>query len=67
METSREILHFLHYHPLSSREDIRLGINFQGSDATLKRLIAAAIDTGDIIVEERRARHAIPYQAVRTF
>jgi Fic family protein len=53
METSREILQFLHYHPLASREDIRLGINFQGSDATLKRLIAAGIDAGDIAVDGR--------------
>lgn len=65
METSREILHFLHYHPLSSREDIRLGINFQGSDATLKRLIAAAIDTGDIIVEgkARATRYSLSSRA----
>lgn len=40
METAREILQFLHYHPSSSREDIRAGIDFQESDATLKRLIA---------------------------
>ena len=26
METAREILQFLHYHPLSSREEIRVGI-----------------------------------------
>lgn len=65
METSREILHFLHYHPLSSREDIRLGINFQGSDATLKRLIATAIDTGDIIVEgkARATRYSLSSRA----
>ena len=65
METSREILHFLHYHPLSSREDIRLGINFQGSDATLKRLIAAAIDTEDIIVEgkARATRYSLSSRA----
>ena len=65
METSREILHFLHYHPLSSREDIRLGINFQGSDATLKRLIAAAIDTRDITVEgkARATRYSLSSRA----
>ena len=28
METSCEILQFLHYHPLSSHEEIRAGINF---------------------------------------
>ena len=41
METAREILQFLHYHPLSSREEIRAGIGFKESDATLKRLIAS--------------------------
>ena len=65
METSREILQFLHYHPLSSREDIRVGINYQGSDATLKRLIAAAIDTGDIIAEgkARATRYSLSSRA----
>lgn len=51
METAREILQFLHYHPLSSREDIRNGISFQESDATLKRLIASNIEAGNIVVE----------------
>lgn len=37
METAREILQFLHYHPSSSREDIRIGIGFQGSDAYFLR------------------------------
>ena len=53
METAREILQFLHYHPQSSREDIRAGIGFAESDATLKRLIAAGVDNGDIVVEGR--------------
>ena len=51
METAREILQFLHYHPLSSREEICNGIAFQGSDATLKRLIASSIEAGNIVVE----------------
>ena len=29
METAREILQFLHYHPLSSREEIRVGIDYK--------------------------------------
>jgi len=49
METAREILQFLHYHPLSTREEIRAGIGFTGSDATLKRLIAAGITYKDIV------------------
>lgn len=51
METAREILQFLHYHPLSSREEIRVGIGFQESDATLKRAIASGVEVGDIVVE----------------
>ena len=65
METSREILQFLHYHPLSSREDIRVGIGFQESDATLKRLIASGIENGDIIVEgkARATRYSLSNRA----
>ena len=39
MNISREILQFLHYHPLSSRDKIEKGIAFDGSDATMKRHI----------------------------
>ena len=65
METSREILQFLHYNPLSSREDISFGINFQESDATLKRLIASGIEAGDIIVEgkARATRYSLSNRA----
>ncbi|MBR2936458.1 MAG: Fic family protein [Paludibacteraceae bacterium] len=65
METSREILQFLHYHPRASREEIRAGINFQGSDATLKRLIANSVETGDIQVEgkARATRYALSNRA----
>ena len=65
METAREILQFLHYHPMSSREDIRAGIGFQESDATLKRLIAAGVENGDIIVEgkARATRYSLSNRA----
>ena len=51
IDISREILQFLHYHPLSSRDEIANGTAFEGSDATLKRLIAAGVQDGDIVVE----------------
>lgn len=51
MDNSREILQFLHYNPLSSREEIASGIRFEGSDATLKRLISTLVKNEDIIVE----------------
>ncbi|MBP5313357.1 MAG: hypothetical protein J6Y65_00260, partial [Eggerthellaceae bacterium] len=41
MDISREILQFLHYHPLSSRDEIARGTAFEGSDATMKRLLAS--------------------------
>lgn len=65
MDTSREILQFLHYHPFSSREDIANGIAFEGSDATMKRLIAAAIRGGEIVVEgkARATRYRLSAQA----
>lgn len=51
MNESRDILQYLHYHPLSSRGDITAGTAFKGSDATLKRVIAAGIKAGDIVAE----------------
>lgn len=51
METYRQILHFLHYHPLSTRGEIGIGIQFSASDATLKRIISSAIEAGDIVAE----------------
>ena len=50
MDTSREILQFLHYNPQSSREEIANGIKFDGSDTTLKRIIASLVQSGDVVV-----------------
>ena len=65
MDISREILQFLHYHPLSSRDEIANGTAFEGSDATLKRLIAAGVQDGDIVVEgkARATRYRLSDQA----
>ena len=51
MDISRDILQFLHYHPLSSRDEIARGMAFEGSDATMKRLLAAVVVKGDVVVE----------------
>ena len=51
MDTPREILQFLHYHPLSSRDEIAKGVGFEGSDATLKRVISALVKDNCLIVE----------------
>lgn len=65
MNISREILQFLHYHPLSSRDEIAKGIAFDGSDATMKRYIAAGVQKGDIEVEgkARATRYRLSAQA----
>ena len=65
MNNSREILQFLHYNPQSSRDAIAKGIAFEGSDATLKRLIAALVKNEDIIVEgkARATRYRLSDQA----
>ena len=65
MDVSREILQYLHYHPLSSRDEIALGIAFDGSDATMKRLLASAVQNGDIVVEgkARATRYRLSSQA----
>ena len=65
MNESRDILQYLHYHPLSSRGDITAGTAFKGSDATLKRMIAAGIKAGDIVAEgkARATRYRLSPQA----
>ena len=65
MDISREILQYLHYHPQSSRDEIAKGTTFVGSDATLKRLIAAGVQKGDIVVEgkARATRYSLSPQA----
>ena len=58
-------MQYLHYHPLSSRGDITAGTDFKGSDATLKRVIAAGIKAGDIVAEgkARATRYRLSPQA----
>ena len=65
MNESRDILQYLHYHPLSSRGDITAGTAFKGSDATLKRVIASGIKAGDIVAEgkARATRYRLSPQA----
>lgn len=65
MGISREILQFLHYNPLSSRDEIAKGTSFEGSDATLKRHISALVNHGDVVVEgkARATRYKLSDQA----
>ena len=68
MDTKREILQFLHYHPASTRDEIRQGISFTASDATLKRLISNAVVSGDVAVsgKARATRYSLSHQAFIT-
>ena len=65
MDVSREILQYLHYHPLSSRDEIAKGVAFEGSNATMKRLMAVGVQNGDIMVEgkARATRYRLSDQA----
>ena len=65
MDAAREILQYLHYHPLSARDDIAKGIAFDGSDATMKRMIASGVQDGSIVVEgkARATRYRLSDQA----
>ncbi|MCQ2974963.1 MAG: Fic family protein [Bacteroidales bacterium] len=65
MDISREILQFLHFNPNVSRDEISKGINFQDSDATLKRLISNLIQKGSIVVigKARASRYRLSDKA----
>jgi len=65
MDISREILQFLHHNPESNREEIKNGLNFEGSDATMKRVISALVQSGDVVVEgkARATRYSLSSQA----
>lgn len=51
MDTKRDILEYLLYHPQASRNDITNGLQLTESEATVKRIIATMVADGDIIVE----------------
>ncbi len=63
-----EILHFLHYNPSSSRAEIAAGLNEAPNERTLKRIIAEAVQQGDIVVEGkgRATRYSLSAQAQLT-
>ena len=65
MDTSRYILQYLQYHPNVSRQEIADGIAFSESDATLKRLIAKEVVSGNILMvgKARATRYRLSAQA----
>lgn len=65
MEITKEIMQFLHYNPLSSREEIAAKLGFEGSNASFKRRIATLVKNGDIVVvgKSRATRYRLSDQA----
>lgn len=65
MDKARELQQFVRFHPSSSREEIAQGILFEGSEATLKRLIASLVADGCLVVEGkgRATRYSLSPQA----
>lgn len=52
MDMGKEsIIDYIWNHPFSSRTEIRSGIGYTESDSSLKRIIAEAVDSGEIIAE----------------
>ena len=62
---NKEILQYLHFHPNSSRKDIIDGLVFTGSDATMKRYLAAEVRNGNITVtgQNKATRYSLSSQA----
>ena len=62
---NKEILQYLHFHPNSSRKDIIDGLAFTGSDATMKRYLAAEVRNGTIGVsgQNKATRYSLSSQA----
>lgn len=60
-----ELLQYLHYNPLSSREEISTGVHFDASPSTLKRMISESIKRKDIEVvgRGRSTRYKLTSQA----
>lgn len=60
-----ELLQYLHYNPLSSREEISAGVHFDASPSTLKRMISESIKRKDIEVvgRGRSTRYKLTSQA----
>lgn len=65
MKLEIEILQYLHYHPIASREEIKNGVEGDISDATVKRLLAEEIrrDNIEVVGRGRATRYTLTPQA----
>lgn len=66
-----KIIDYIWKHPRASRAEVHEGSGFAGSDATLKRILAKAVNSGEIIAEGKgRATRYVPVKypdGVQTF
>ena len=65
MTTQVEILQFLHFNPLSSRVEIAAALSDTPNERTLKRMIADAVQRGDVVVagKGKATRYSLSAQA----
>lgn len=65
MTRENEILQYLHYHPASSRSEIEAGMHLTESPATVKRILAALVESQAAIVsgQGRATRYSVSPQA----
>lgn len=65
MTRENEILQYLHYHPASSRSEIEAGMHLTESPATVKRILAALVESKAAIVsgQGRATRYSVSPQA----
>ena len=65
MTRNNEILHYLRYHPGSSRSEIESDLGLTESPATVKRILAALVTEGNALVsgQGRATRYSISPQA----
>ena len=65
MTRENEILLYLHYNPGASRAEMEAGLNLKESPATVKRILAGLVETGQAIVtgQGRATRYNVSAQA----
>lgn len=65
MTRENEILQYLHYNPGASRSEIETGMNLKESPATVKRILAGLVESGQAVVigQGRATRYSVSAQA----
>ena len=65
MTRENEILQYLHYNPGASRSEIETGMNLKESPATVKRVLAGLVESGQAVVigQGRATRYSVSAQA----